>query len=114
MIQDGKIAGVDQVLPFDQLDDWKYLEGLKGIPKKVQALHGKKVLMLGFTLPIDEVKDIKQFLLVESLWSCCYGQPPDINGFVRCVMPEDKALDYQFDPLKIVGQIKNDSERSKK
>jgi hypothetical protein len=106
MVKSGRIAGVDQVLPFDQLSGWKYTDGLKGMPKKVKALDGKKVLMLGFMLPIDEVQDIKEFLLVESLWSCCYGTPPDINGILRCVMPKDKHLDYQFDPLKIVGTIK--------
>jgi len=103
MIKKGRIAGVDQVLPFEEISKWKYTEALEGMPKKVKALDGKKVLMLGFMLPIDEVQNIKEFLLVESLWSCCYGQPPDINGIVRCVMPDDKRLDYQFDPLKLVG-----------
>ena len=106
LIKDGKIAGVDQVLPFDQLEDWKYTDGLEGMPKKVKALDGKKVLMLGFMLPIDEVTDIKQFLLVESLWSCCYGQPPNIHGIVRAIMPKGKTLDYQFEPLKLVGTLK--------
>lgn len=106
MVKLGRIAGVDQVLPFEQLSGWKYTDALKGMPKKVKALDGKKVLMLGFMLPIDEVQNIKEFLLVESLWSCCYGTPPDINGIVRCVMPKDKRLDYQFDPLKMVGTIR--------
>jgi hypothetical protein len=47
--------------------------------------------MTGFMLPIDEVENIKEFLLVQSLWSCCYGQPPDINGIVRVVMPKGKT-----------------------
>jgi hypothetical protein len=76
------------------------------MPKKVKDLHGKKVLMSGFMLPIDEVRDIKEFLLVQSLWSCCYGQPPDINGIVRVVMPKGKTTDYFFDPLKIIGTFK--------
>jgi hypothetical protein len=105
LMKDGKIAGVDQVLPFDQLGGWKYTEALEGMPDKVRALDGKKVLMLGFMLPIDEVQNIKEFLLVESLWSCCYGEPPDINGLVRCVMPKGKTIDYQFDPMKLVGTM---------
>ncbi|MFT4513836.1 MAG: hypothetical protein ACI89X_000904 [Planctomycetota bacterium] len=109
LMKEGKIAGVDQVLPFDQLSGWKYTDGLKGIPKKIKKLDGKKVLMLGFMLPIDEVQNIKEFLLVESLWSCCYGQPPDINGIARCVMPKGKTLDYQFDPMKLVGTLKVDA-----
>ena len=76
------------------------------MPKRVKELSGKKVLMTGFMLPIDEVKDIKEFLLVESLWSCCYGQPPDIHGIVRVVMPPKKTTDYFFDPLKVIGTFK--------
>lgn len=102
----GKITGLDKILPFDELDSWPYEDGLKGMPKRVKDLTGKKVLMTGFMLPIDEVQNIKEFLLVKSLWSCCYGQPPDIHGIVRVVMPKGKTTDYFFDPLKIVGTFK--------
>lgn len=105
-IKAGKITGLDKILPFDELTSWPYEDGLKGMPKRVKKLSGKKVLMTGFMLPIDEVQNIKEFLLVESLWSCCYGQPPDIHGIVRVVMPKKKTTDYFFDPLKLVGTFK--------
>lgn len=105
-IKAGKVAGLDKILPFDELDSWPYEDGLKGMPKRVKELSGKKVLMTGFMLPIDEVQNIKEFLLVKSLWSCCFGQPPDIHGIVRVVMPKGKTTDYFFDPLKIVGTFK--------
>ena len=105
-IKAGKIAGLDKILPFDELDSWPYEDGLKGMPKRIKDLSGKKVMMTGFMLPIDEVQNIKEFLLVQSLWSCCYGQPPDIHGIVRVVMPKGKRTDYFFDPLKIVGTFK--------
>lgn len=108
-IKAGKITGLDKILPFDELTSWPYEDGLKGIPKRVKDLSGKKVLMTGFMLPIDEVQNIKEFLLVESLWSCCYGQPPDIHGIVRVVMPKKKTTDYFFDPLKIIGTFKVES-----
>jgi len=102
----GKITGLDMILPFDELSSWPYEDGLKGMPKRIKDLSGKKVLMTGFMLPIDEVQNIKEFLLVPSLWSCCYGQPPDIHGIVRCVMPKGKKTDYFFDPLKLTGTFK--------
>lgn len=105
-IKEGKITGLDKILTFDEIESWPYEDGLKGMPKRLKELSGKKVLMTGFMLPIDEVKNIKEFLLVQSLWSCCYGQPPDINGLVRCVMPKGKTTDYFFDPLKIIGTFK--------
>lgn len=105
-IKSGKLTGLDKILPFDELTSWPYEDGLKGMPKRVKKLSGQKVLMTGFMLPIDEVQNIKEFLLVESLWSCCYGQPPDIHGIVRVVMPKDKTTDYFFDPLKLIGTFK--------
>jgi hypothetical protein len=106
MLKAGKITGLDKILPFDELTAWTYQDGLKGMPQSIKELAGKKVLMTGFMLPIDEVRNIKEFLLVQSLWSCCYGQPPDIHGLVRVVMPKGKTTDYFFDPLKIVGTFK--------
>lgn len=106
LIREGKITGLDKVVTFDELSAWPYEDGLKGMPKRVKDLDGKKVLMSGFMLPIDEVQNIKEFLLVQSLWSCCYGQPPDINGIVRVVMPKTKTTDYFFDPLKVIGRFK--------
>ncbi|GAB4140038.1 MAG: hypothetical protein Fur0037_06450 [Planctomycetota bacterium] len=105
-IKAGKIKGLDKIVTFDELSSWPYEDGLKGMPESVKALDGKKVLMTGFMLPIDEVQNIKEFLLVQSLWSCCYGQPPDINGIVRVVMPKGKTADYFFDPLKVTGRLK--------
>jgi hypothetical protein len=105
-IKAGRITGLDKILPFDELDSWPYEDGLKGMPKHIRELSGKRVMMIGFMLPIDEVQNIKEFLLVKSLWSCCYGQPPDIHGIVRVVMPKGKTTDYFFDPLKIIGTFK--------
>ena len=105
-IKSGKITGLDKIVTFDEISAWPYEDGLKGMPKRCKELDGKKVLMTGFMLPIDEVQNIKEFLLVQSLWSCCYGQPPDINGIVRVVMPKGKTTDYFFDPLKIIGTFK--------
>jgi len=106
MIKTGKIKDVDQMLSFEEISSWPYEDGLKGLPKTVKKLDERKVMMTGFMLPIDQVENIKEFLLVQSLWSCCYGQPPDINGIVRVVMKGKTTTDYQFDPIKIVGDFK--------
>ena len=106
LLKAGKIKGIDRILPFEEISSWPYQDGLQGMPKRIQKLNGKQVLMTGFMLPIDEVENIKEFLLVQSLWGCCYGSPPDINGVVRVVMKGDKRLEYEFEPIKIVGTFK--------
>ncbi len=105
-LKEGGIAGIDKILTFEEISSWPYEDGLKGMPEPVKKMDGKAVLMTGFMLPIDEVENIKEFLLVQSLWSCCYGQPPDINGIVRVVMKGDKRINYKYDPIKVTGKFK--------
>ncbi|HLU40576.1 MAG TPA: DUF3299 domain-containing protein [Planctomycetota bacterium] len=106
LLKAGAIPGIEKILTFEEISSWPYQDGLKGIPPEVKAMDGKSVLMTGFMLPIDEVENMKEFLLVQSLWSCCYGQPPDINGIVRVVMKGNKRIDYKYDPIKVTGQFK--------
>ncbi len=106
MLKAGKIKGIDRILPFEEISSWPYEDGLKGMPKRLNKLNDQQVLMTGFMLPIDEVENIKEFLLVQSLWGCCYGTPPDINGVVRVIMKGNKRIDYEFEPIKVVGKFK--------
>lgn len=103
MVAEGKLPV--RPLSFAQLSNWDYTDGLVGMPQDVQALNGTTVTFVGFMLPIDEVRDITQFLLVESLWTCCYGTPPTIHQIVRCRMPAGQTTDYSFDPLLLTGTL---------
>ena len=106
MWEQGQIRGVDHLLGFAEISDWTYSSGLMGMPQSLRRFDGKRVMMAGFMLPIDEVENMRQFLLVESLWSCCYGTPPDIHQVVRVVMQGDKRSDYQFEPIKVTGTFR--------
>ncbi len=106
LLEKGAIPGIEKILTFEEISSWPYQDGLKGMPEPVKKMDGKTVLMTGFMLPIDEVENIKEFLLVQSMWSCCFGQPPDINGIVRVVMKGDKRINFKYDPIKVTGQFK--------
>ena len=101
-----KVKGNAMVLPFDKLDSWIYEDGFEGMPKELEKLNGKRVVMAGFMFPIYEVENIKTFYLVKSLWSCCYGQPPDINGLVRVTVKKKGGIAYQYDPIFVVGTLR--------
>ncbi len=101
-----KVKGDAKALPFRMIDSWTYEDGFKGMPKDIKKLDGKRVIMAGFMLPIYEVENIKTFYLVKSLWSCCYGIPPDVNGLVRVEVKKKGGVNYQYDPIFIVGTFK--------
>lgn len=93
-------------LSFDVLRSWTYVEGKTPIPPEIKALDGKNVEMLGFMMPLTEVKNIKEFLLVPSLYGCCYGQPPAPNHMVVVKMPEGKTSKFMQDVIRVRGNFK--------
>lgn len=106
MLQDGELPFVDRRVPFETLQCWPYQQGLLGLPQVVRELSGQRIAMTGFMLPIDRSEQMSEFLLVQSLWSCCYGVPPDIHGVVRCVMPKAETTDYHFEPVLVTGTFR--------
>lgn len=102
----GQVPALGRRLGFDELRGWSYRDGLEGAPASVLALDGAAVAMTGFMLPIDEVRGMRTFLLVESLWSCCFGVPPDVHGIVRCALPAGQTVDYTFDPVLVRGRFR--------
>ena len=101
-----KVGGDARYTRFDEIDAWPYEDGFKGMPESIKKLDGKTVAIAGFMLPIDEVEDIKTFYLVKSLWSCCYGIPPDVNGLVKIQVQAKKGVAYQYDPILVVGTLR--------
>ena len=97
------VKGDAEFLRFSKIDSWIYEDGFQGMPKSVKKLDGKQFVMAGFMLPIDEVENIKSFYLVESLWSCCFGMPPDVNGLVRVEVKAKDGIAYHYDPILVVG-----------
>jgi hypothetical protein len=92
-------------LEFDTLKSWTYVEGKTPIPAFIKALDKKDVEMVGFMMPLTEVKNITQFLLVPSLWGCCYGQPPAVNHIVVVRMPPGQTTKFYDDVIRIRGQF---------
>ena len=57
---------------------FEYIEHMT-LPDEVRKLNGKKVGLAGYMLTLDQVENIREFLLVEAFWSCCFGTPPSMN-----------------------------------
>ena len=92
-------------LEFDTLKSWTYVEGKTPIPGFIKALDGKNIEMVGFMMPLTEVKNITQFLLVPSLWGCCYGQPPAVNHIVVVKMPPGQTSKFYDDVIRVRGKF---------
>ena len=75
------------------------------IPKDVRDLDGIKIRLHGFMIPMDQAENITQFALVPSLFSCCFGQPPQIQHTIVANCPKGKAVGYVPDEIAVEGQL---------
>jgi hypothetical protein len=109
-----KIEGCRK-LTFDTLKSWTYVEGKTPIPQFIKDLDNKHVEMVGFMMPLTQVENITEFLLVPSLWGCCYGQPPAVNHIVLIQMPKGRTSKFYNDVIRVrgrfhVGETREDGE----
>jgi hypothetical protein len=81
------------------------------IPKDVQALSGHKIRLKGFMIPMDQAANITEFALVPDLFSCCFGQPPQLQHTVVANCPKGKAVGYFPDEIVVEGTLKVEEKR---
>lgn len=94
-------------LAIKDLGNFEYDQEHGGnIPADVRRLNGAKVRMHGFMIPMDQAENITQFALVPSLFSCCFGQPPQIQHTIVVNCPKGKAVTYCPDEIVVEGALK--------
>jgi hypothetical protein len=76
-----------------------------GIPADVKALNGSEIRLHGYMIPMDQAEHITQFALVPSLFSCCFGQPPQIQHTIVVNCPKGKAVSYCPDEINVQGKL---------
>jgi hypothetical protein len=81
------------------------------IPADVKRLSGSMIRLTGFMVPSDQAENITQFALVPSLFSCCFGQPPQIQHTVMVNCPSGKAVSYFPDPIVVEGKLTVDEKK---
>ena len=90
---------------FDQLGGWKHVEGKTPIPEKVKKLDGQWVEVSGFMWSNNQIDNLTRFVLVQSLWGCCFGQTPDMNHFVDVTLESGKMASFYPDPVRVIGRL---------
>ncbi len=75
------------------------------LPEAVSKLNEAKIAILGYMVALEEVEDIHEFLLVESLWSCCFGAVPEIHQVVLVKVPGARGLDLTTGPIQVIGTL---------
>lgn len=102
-----------KALAWETLKGYDFKEGMT-MPQNVRAFDKQKVAINGYMIPLTEEERPTEFLLVSTLWDCCYGQPPKINHGIVVTM-KGKGAPYSDFPILVsgtltVGEDKEDGE----
>jgi hypothetical protein len=109
--------GIDVALPphhervtWNQLGGFAYREG-EPLPNELRALGGHQVGIPGFMLTLGDPEAVREFILVESLWGCCFGSVPELNQTIVVRMRADQSAEYTATPLLVTGVLEVGEER---
>jgi len=97
---------------------WRLLGGFdykKGapLPPAVRDLDGAAVTIDGYMLTLAETNNIRTFLLVESLWGCCFGKPPDLHQGIVVRKVGGSGIEYLFTPIRVSGRLEVGEKRER-
>ncbi len=88
------------------LTGFDYEEG-GPLPEAVTALDGQQVMAWGYLINLDE----DQYLLVQNLWSCCFGSPPDIHEAIVVHAESSVADQYEGQGVRVYGSFEASEEQ---
>lgn len=98
---------------FETFGKWKYIENQTPIPEAVKKFDGKMVEISGLMLSMNRVQNLDRFILVQSLWGCCFGQVPAPNHIIVVTLKPNRVVEYCPDPIRVTGTFSVGETREK-
>ncbi len=93
------------LLPFSLLAQWDYdAKTHPPCPDKIMAFNGKRVKVVGFMYPLQSGEKIKNFCLLRTTQTCCYGPRPQWSQYL--LTETDVPVPFiRFAPIVVTGKF---------
>lgn len=92
-------------LHFSALGTWAFdVEKPTLCPPAVQSLSGSTFSAVGFMYPLDSGVKVKNFCLLRSTQTCCYGPRPQYNQYILVNLKEPVKFE-RFAPVIVQGKF---------
>ena len=93
-------------ITIKELGNFDYDQDSGGnIPADVKTLDGCPIRLRGYMMSVEEVRHITRFALVPSLFSCCFGQPPQIQHTIIVTTPGQAQVQFTSDEVVVEGTL---------
>ncbi len=98
-------------VPWSVLAPASAVETAADLPQDIQDLDGRRVVLAGFVMALYEIQAMRDFVLVGSHYTCCFGTPPGFGDQIRVALRRDHTrLDATPVPVRVAGTLKIDPE----
>lgn len=78
------------------------------VPPTALALDGKKVFVKGYVYPDGQQYNIKRFVLVPDMGTCCFGGQPKLTDMIEVTLKDPHRTEYSRRKRKLAGTLKVD------
>jgi hypothetical protein len=78
-------------------------------PPDAVALDGKKVFIKGYVYPDGQSTNIKRFVLIPDLGTCCFGGQPKLTDMVLVTLHDPHRTVYNQRKRKLTGTLRVDT-----
>ena len=73
---------------------------------KAEDLTAKKVFVKGYVYPDGQLDDIKRFVLVPDMGTCCFGGQPKLTDMIQVTLEDPLRTRYSFTRRKFAGTFR--------
>ena len=78
------------------------------IPPRALELNQKKVFIKGYIYPDDRSSELKRFILVPDMGTCCFGGQPALTDMIEVTLRDPLRAKFSFQRRKLGGILKVD------
>jgi hypothetical protein len=78
------------------------------VPPKALEFDGQKIFVKGYLYPDGQQFNIKRFVLVPDLGTCCFGGQPKLTDMIEVTLEEPLQTAYSMKKRKLAGELKVD------
>jgi len=94
-------------ISFRQLQPDK--ESPRPIPDEAIALNGQKIFVKGYVFPGDNRENLKQFILVPDMGTCCFGGNPKLTDMIEVTLKPPQRINFSYRKRRLAGILHVDS-----
>jgi len=78
------------------------------LPKRAFELNGKRIFIKGYVFPDGQQYDIKRFILVPDMGTCCFGGQPKLTDMIEVTLRDPLRVEFARRKRKFAGIFKVD------